>query len=237
MQTFQHKLQEFVPGMIWLDNENRVMALNGVATDLLGAAAKHAIGMDIIKFHPEKSRKKLAWLLDEASSGIQSPPMTMMINITERVLLIKVSRMHNLDDSVGTCMIFYDLTDMTTSDASLEDSVKNRRLLKLPVLKKNKVMLVNLDEVVHLKADGHYTKVFTQSDNYLCNLSLADLESRLDASRFVKVHRSHVINIHYAQSFEKVVDQCSIIMDTNDKLAIPVSRSKVKVIKDLLGLI
>lgn len=237
METFQHKLQEFVPGMIWLDNENRVVALNGVATDLLGAAAKHAIGMDILKFHPEKSRKKIAWLLDEASSGIQSPPMTMMINITERVLLIKVSRMYNLDDSVGTCMIFYDLTDMTTSDASVEDRSKNKRLLKLPVLKKNKVILVNLDEVVHLKADGHYTKVFTQSDNYLCNLSLADLESRLDESRFVKVHRSHVINIHYAQSFEKQGDQCTIIMDTNDKLAIPVSRSKVKVIKDLLGLI
>lgn len=236
METFQYKLQEFVPGMIWLDNENKVMALNGVATDLLGAAAKHAIGMDILKFHPEKSRKKIAWLLDEASSGRQSPPMTMMINITERVLLIKVSRMYNLDASVGTCMIFYDLTDITTSDASVKDSAKDRRLLKLPVLKKNKVILVNLDEVVHLKADGHYTKVYTPSDNYLCNLSLADLDSRLDWSRFVRVHRSHVINVHYAHSFEKQGDQCAIILATDENTVIPVSRSKVKGLKDLLGL-
>ena len=54
--------------------------------------------------------------------------------------------------------------------------------------------------------------------------------------KFVRVHRSHMINISFAKSFEKIEGQCTIIMDTTDEIAIPVSRSKMKMLKKLLGL-
>lgn len=240
METFQHQLQKFDPGVVWLDQENHIYALNSVAVQVLGANAEEIIGQEILQFHPEKSRSKVQWLLESASCPVDSPPpMTMMINIPDRVLLIKVSKMmgKTSQQGVGTCMVFYDLTDtITTPHHDDMQSGKPRLLFKLPVYQQNRVMLVNLDDVVHFKAEGHYTNVYTTSDQYLCNLSLSDLEERLDQSKFVRVHRSHMINMGYAKLFEKVGDHCTIVMDVPGEVVIPISRSKVKMLKTMLGL-
>lgn len=238
METFQHQLQKFDPGMVWLDSNNQIMAFNYVATQVLGANANDVIGKEILQFHPEKSRSKVKWLLESSTCPAESPPpMTMMINIPDRVLLIKVSKMFGGSEGAGTCMIFYDLTDITTIPHQKGESQEQpRRLFKLPVYKHNKVMLIDMDEVVHLKADGHYTILYTHNEQYLCNLSMSDLEERMGKENFVRVHRSHIINVSFAKSFEKVDEQCMIIMDTSKEIAIPVSRSNVKMLKALLGL-
>lgn len=238
METFQHQLQKFDPGIVWLDVNNRVIALNYVATQILGANAEDVIGQEILQFHPEKSRSKVKWLLESSICPADSPPpMTMMINIPDRVLLMKVSKMFGGDEGVGTCMTFYDLTKITTTPYKGSNSGEQPRLLlRLPIYKDNKVILIDLNGVVHLKAEGHYTAVYTKKEQYLCNLSISALEGRLDKERFVRVHRSHMINVNFAKSFEKIDDQCTIIMDTPKNIAIPVGRTKVKMLKALLGL-
>lgn len=159
-------MEKFDPGVVWLDQDNHIYALNNVAIDVLGANAEEIIGKEILQFHPEKSRAKVQWLLESASCPVDSsPPMTMMINIPDRVLLIKVSKMlgKQTNEGVGTCMVFYDLTDLTTTPHKNERETDRPRLLfKLPVYQQNRVMLVSLDEVVHFKADGHYTNVYTR---------------------------------------------------------------------------
>lgn len=236
METLEHQLQRFDPGIVWLDANNHIMGMNSVATSILGIDAEAIIGQEILQFHPEKSRSKVKWLLEETACPIESPPpMTMMINIPDRVLLIKVSKVLASKKDVGTCMVFFDLTEMTTSPHKNEDDADKPRLLfKLPVHKQKKVMLVDLTEVVHFKAEGHYTTVYTKAEDYLCNLSLSELEARLPPEKFVRVHRSHMINLSFAKSFEKEDDQCNIVM-MND-VTIPISRSKVKMLKKMLGL-
>lgn len=236
METFQHQLQRFDPGIVWLDANNQIMGLNSVAGQIMGADAEAIIGQEILQFHPEKSRAKVQWLLEQAACPAESPPpMTMMINIPDKVLLIKVSKMSGHGQAVGTCMVFYDLTDLTTTPRKDQDeSDKPRLLFKLPVHKQNRVMLVDLDEVVHFKAEGHYTTVYTKAEEYLCNLSLSELEARLPQDKYVRVHRSHMINLRYAKSFEKADEQHNIVMAGD--VIIPVSRGKVKVLKTILGL-
>jgi len=238
LETFQHQLQRFDPGIIWLDENNHIMGLNSVATQIMGADAEAIIGQEILQFHPEKSRAKVEWLLEQTACPAESPPpMTMMINMPDRVLLIKVSKMTGHGKSVGTCMVFYDLTDITTTPRiGQAESDKPRLLFKLPVHKHNRVMLVDLDEVVHFKAEGHYTTVYTTNEEYLCNLSLSELEARLPQDKYVRVHRSHMINLRFAKSFEKSGEQYLIIMAVNGDVFIPVSRGKVKMLKTILGL-
>lgn len=236
MESFQHQLQRFDPGIIWLDNKNHIIGLNSVASSILEADVETTIGQEILQFHPEKSRPKVKWLLEQSVCPVSSPPpMTMLINIPDRVLLIKVSKISGNGEGIGTCMVFYDLTDIVT-ETHEEGAVPNkpRLLFKLPVHKNNKVILVDLDEVIHFKAEGHYTTVYTNKEEYLCNLALSELEVRLPSDKFVRVHRSHMANIHFARTFEKVDDQCCIVM-MNDVI-IPISRSKVKMLKTMLGL-
>ncbi|MEB8432641.1 PAS domain-containing transcriptional regulator [Cocleimonas sp. KMM 6892] len=239
METFQHKLQKFEPGIIWLDGKNKVLAMNDIATDILDIEGDDVLGKQILQFHPEKSRDKVSWLLESSRCPVESPPpMTMMINIPDKVLLIKVSKMTGAGDYTATCMVFYDLTDITTLPINDNKgaNAELRLLFKLPIYSNKQVTLIDLDQVVYLKADGHYTDVSSIDNSYLCNLSLADLEGRLDTDCFIRIHRSYIVNIRYAKAFKKVNDQCMILLDDNDETEIPVSRGNVQMIKELLGL-
>lgn len=241
METIQHKLQQFDPGMVWLDKDNRILAMNGIALETLNARPGELIGEEILSIHPEASREKVKWLLDQSSCPAKSPPpMTMMINIPERVLLIKVSKMCGKDGTAGTCMIFYDLTDLATRPSErVSDDVADasqRKLYKLPVYKNKRVLLVELESVCCIKADGRYSKLYTDSEDYFCNLSISELDKRLDERFFFRVHRSHIVNLRFAKSFEKADEQCFIVMDHKEGMRVPISRNKVNSLKELLGL-
>ncbi len=241
METIQHKLQQFDPGMVWLDKDNRIMAMNAVANETFGARPGELIGEEVLQIHPESSRDKVRWLLDQSSCPAKSPPpMTMMINIPERVLLIKVSKMCGKDGVAGTCMIFYDLTDVATRSAEHADAGARagakRKLYKLPVYKDKQVLLVDLKSVCCIKADGRYSTLYTESEDYFCNLAISELENRLDERFFFRVHRSHMVNLRYAKAFEKIDDQCYLIIDHHDGIKVPISRNKVNKLKQVLGL-
>src|SRR3569833_1674261 len=123
--SFLHKLENFDPGIVWLDCSNRVVALNIIASRILGVSVGQVIGTEVTQLHPEKSRRKVAFLLESSSCPAESPLfMILMINVPDRVLLIKVVKMWGAGEEQGTCMIIYDLTDITTSqreDASARD--------------------------------------------------------------------------------------------------------------------
>lgn len=109
-------------------------------------------------------------------------------------------------------------------------------LKKLPVLHNKKITLLEPDRVIHVKADGHYTAIFTADGEYLCNLSMSEVEGKLDPQMFVRVHRSHIVNIRYAKSFERLPDQAMIVVDDKGESRIPVSRDRVQMLRVMLGL-
>lgn len=253
-ETFQHKLEQFNPGMVWLDARGHVQAFNDVALQILGPAAEQSlgvrqadlIGIDVIQLHPEKSRDKLRFLLQSAQgAGVcpvrSPPPVAMMINIPDRVLMIKVSKMTGAAGPCGTCMVFYDLTDITTEPAAEPGPQPNghaappRRLFKIPVYRQNRVMLIDLKDVVRFQGDGHYTTIVTREGQFLSNLSLSDLEQRLDDSQYVRVHRSHIVNLPYAVELVKVDEGVHLVMADRERSAVPVSRSRAALLKDRLG--
>jgi hypothetical protein len=251
-ETFLHKLEQFNPGMVWLDPTNHVTAMNDVAAQLLGPAAQYSmgtdpdklLGIDVLQMHPEKSRDKLRLLLQTGQDGacpMKSPaPVAMMINIPDRILVVKVSKMVGIAGVVGTCMIFYDLTDITTAPAGAPASARAdpppRRLLKIPVYRKNRVMLIDMKDVVRLQADGHYTTIVTADDQYLSNLSLTDLEARLDPAIYFRTHRSHIVSLPHALELVMKDESVSLMMADHQQTVVPVSRPNIAHLKELLGI-
>ena len=89
--------------------------------------------------------------------------MTMIINIPERVLLTKVSKMSDLlGDTSGYTLVFYDITEAVSRDepgAPRADT--KRQLMKIPTVSGNRIVLVNAASVRFVRAEGHYTWVHT----------------------------------------------------------------------------
>ncbi|AXK65123.1 LytTR family DNA-binding domain-containing protein [Burkholderia sp. IDO3] len=251
-ETFQHKLEQFNPGMVWLDADGHVTAFNDVAMQILGPAAEQSLGVapdallgiDVLQLHPEKSRDKLRFLLHSQDAGgcpVKSPPpLAMMINIPDRILMIKVSKMSNRNGVCGTCMIFYDVTDITTEPAQRTPEAQHqapRRLFKIPVYRRNRVILIDLKDIVRFQGDGHYTTIVTRDDRYLSNLSLADLELRLDSSIYLRVHRSHIVSLPHAVELAKTDEGVSLVMGDEERTTVPVSRARAAQLKELLGVV
>lgn len=108
---------------------------------------------------------------------------------------------------------------------------------RVPVQVDRKTVFVDPKEIVCIDADSHYAKVYTQDREYFTNLSISELEKRLPTLAFLRVHRSHIVNMHSILSFNRAKNQGSLMVNAlgEDRL-VPVSRSKIRQIKVALGL-
>jgi len=55
--------------------------------------------------------------------------------------------------------------------------------------------LLRLEDVMFIEAEENYVRLHAADDSYLVRGTLAALEERLDSDRFVRVHRSHIVNL------------------------------------------
>lgn len=60
-----------------------------------------------------------------------------------------------------------------------------------------RIILVEAADVVFFEAKDKYTFLHTADQKYIIDLTLSELESRLDATEFVRIHRSTIIHLKY----------------------------------------
>ncbi len=107
----------------------------------------------------------------------------------------------------------------------------------LPVERDRATYLMPVDSVVAVRANAHYTHVFDGSTTYFCSLPIGDVEARLSDSRFVRIHRSHIINLDRVVALKNQGDNCHIeLASTQEPYIVPVSRSRTAWIKSQFGL-
>lgn len=107
---------------------------------------------------------------------------------------------------------------------------------RLPVEKNKTTVFLDLEGVFSIQADEHYTNVFDGKESYFCPHSVSELESKLDPAVFMRVHRSHIVNIRHARAFQRKREQGVILLDGDERRAVPVSRSNVPKLRAALGI-
>jgi NO-binding membrane sensor protein with MHYT domain len=110
-----------------------------------------------------------------------------------------------------------------------------RRMARhLPVERDGATHFVGIDDIVAVHANAHYTYVFDGRAKLFCPLAIGDVESRLDTSRFVRVHRSHIVNIDRVVGLKRAGDNGLIELSAADRYTVPVSRSRYGRLKSRL---
>lgn len=206
---------------LWLARNLRVAWHKFGSAVLMGGAISgmHFTGMAAVSFQPAE--------LPVAYDALAIAPSLLAIIIAVATFVYLIFALlaalpETLDNSL----------DIKTGGRSeTQDFIK-----KLPVFHNKKITLLDLDRVIHVQADGHYTAIFTLDGQYLCNLAMTEVEAKLDPHVFVRVHRSHIVNIRHAKSFERQLDQALLVVDDQGESRIPVSRDRVQMLRVMLGL-
>ena len=108
---------------------------------------------------------------------------------------------------------------------------------KLPILRNQKTYFVDIADVVSVSADGHYTTVQSKDKEYhFCSHSLSRVEEVLDPQIFLRVHRSHIVNLNHVESFERQHDKGLVFMCGDEGSPIPVSRANIGKLQSVLGI-
>ncbi len=111
-----------------------------------------------------------------------------------------------------------------------------RRLARqLPVEKDGITHFVAVDDIVAVHANAHYTYVYDGATKWFCALAIGDVEQRLDSSRFVRVHRSHIVNIDRVVGLRRSGDNGLVELAGAEHYVVPVSRSRVTWLKARIG--
>ena len=107
-------------------------------------------------------------------------------------------------------------------------------LQRLQVKVGDRIVFVNLEEVIRFHSEEKYTTVYTVNGQYVIDTPLVELEKKLDPRHFTRVHRSHIVAIDYIAECRKG-DAGRMVMVLRDKAAtqLIVSRSLVKKIRSL----
>jgi Response regulator of the LytR/AlgR family len=70
-----------------------------------------------------------------------------------------------------------------------------RYLEWLLVHDRHRLLLIKVDEIAWLEAQGNYVRVYHDRGSHLIRESLGTIESQLDPRRFLRIHRSVVVGL------------------------------------------
>jgi two-component system LytT family response regulator len=97
-----------------------------------------------------------------------------------------------------------------------------------------KVHVIPADRLDFAEAQDDYVSLRSERKNYLKQQTIASLEETLDPARFIRIHRSYIVNLERVAQIEPYAKDSRIAILT-DGSRLPVSRAGYARLKSLLG--
>jgi two-component system LytT family response regulator len=111
--------------------------------------------------------------------------------------------------------------------------IRSKKVSKMPSGKTNKIMvpiahgftILDCEHIIRFMADDCYTKIYTSEDKLITvSKTLKEFESIVPSENFFRIHKSHLINLHYVKEFSNL-DGGFVTMKDGSKLEL--SRRKI----------
>jgi len=90
--------------------------------------------------------------------------------------------------------------------------------------------ILNKQDISILKASGNYTSISIAGKDLLCAQTLASVLQKINLPQFVRIHKSHVINLEFIRH----IDNSFTTITTDDGKQLAISRSRKQEIKQLI---
>jgi two-component system LytT family response regulator len=105
-------------------------------------------------------------------------------------------------------------------------------LARIFVRDRGRIVPIAVSEIERLEADDDYVAVHTRGRRFLVYLGMNDFESRLDPERFLRIHRSHIVNLDHVAALVPF-DATRLQVDMKDGTKLIASRTRSRELRGL----
>ena len=108
-------------------------------------------------------------------------------------------------------------------------------LQRIAVKSRHKVSVIPVNEVIYLEAEGDYVMIHTKDNKHLKEKTMKYFETHLDPERFIRVHRSSIVNADHIHRLE-LYDKENYVIILKNNVSVRASSSGYKLLKEKLHL-
>ena len=111
-----------------------------------------------------------------------------------------------------------------------------RRLERVASRVGERTTVLDVARITHFFAKDKLTFAVASGREHLIDYTLAELESQLDARRFVRIHRATIVNVGFVQELYPGVDGLLLRLKDDVRTELGVARDRVRELKERLGI-
>lgn len=84
----------------------------------------------------------------------------------------------------------------------MADQARSEASDRVIVKSKGRLIVWHLDQIDFVEAVGNYVRIYVGRESHLLRETMTSLEGRLDARRFMRIHRSRIVNLDRIRELE-----------------------------------
>jgi two-component system LytT family response regulator len=123
---------------------------------------------------------------------------------------------------------------ISPTELSAAARAPERKLERIVVKDGAKVHIIPIEKLDYVEAQDDYVALRSEKKNYLKQQTISSVETQLDPKKFVRIHRSYIVNLERIARIEPYTKDSRVAVLT-DGTQLPVSRSGHARLKELLG--
>jgi two-component system LytT family response regulator len=112
------------------------------------------------------------------------------------------------------------------------EAMRHGPLTRLFVRSGSTIVPVGVERIAYFAAWGDYVTAHAGRTRHVLHLSLQRLESRLDPRHFVRIHRTHIVNLAHVTAF-RPLGKGRLAAELQDGTRLPVSRARAQLVREL----
>lgn len=123
---------------------------------------------------------------------------------------------------------------ISATELSAAARAPEQKLERIVVKDGAKVHIIPIEKLDYVEAQDDYVALRSEKKNYLKQQTISSVETQLDPKKFVRIHRSYIVNLERIARIEPYTKDSRVAVLT-DGTQLPVSRSGHARLKELLG--
>ena len=120
--------------------------------------------------------------------------------------------------------------------ALAHELAQGRKLERIASRVGERTTVLEAARVTHFFAKDKLTFAAAHGREHAIDYTIADLETQLDARRFVRIHRATIVNVAFVQEIYLGIDGLVVRLKDDGKTELSVARDRVRAVKERLGI-